>query len=156
MKTAEIKLNDFEAFDRFIFGSEEHNWNKFYDKETNTFTPPIKTPVTEVEHQIDHYALWMVISHFKLVYKPEIFSDDDPSSSKCYACKYTKLINPASQPSCLYCPILNGKINSCSESYNEWLTAKMLVVINRDDDYEFLANCAAQVSRTPWRIIEKE
>lgn len=95
MNALDLKLNDFDSFDRLIFRGREPNWSKLYNPKTDTFYPPIPHPKSEVECQLDHYALWMVIAHHDLTGKPNLFRRRGfhPRNvlipgGRCYACQY--------------------------------------------------------------------
>lgn len=93
MTRAELKLNDFDGFDRFLFSEEEqldeNRWKKYYFKDDDNifrFHPPIDCPKKISEYQLNHYALWMVIYFFKLRRKP-VFYGRKPFAG-CYACGF--------------------------------------------------------------------
>lgn len=71
-----MKLNDFKGFEKRLFTEEERRllpkekWKKFYNQQSYFFNAPIREPKTIAEYQLDHYALWMVISTFRLACNP--------------------------------------------------------------------------------------
>lgn len=130
MNTRNLKLNDFEAFDRLIFRGKKPNWEKLYDPKKFYFYPPIPRPKTEVEYQLDHYALWMTIGHYGLTRKPHIFRrrgfrphDALQPAGQCYACSWHHHVYSTgicSSP--LYpCPLTgaNGR-NTCGPEWRKW------------------------------------
>lgn len=91
-KREELKLNDFERFEDFLFTKEERalpdeeKWKKYFDENCN-FIPPILEPCTIEEHQLCHYTYWKVIFTFRLSRKP-CFAEGNMPKSKCYACEW--------------------------------------------------------------------
>lgn len=144
MNQPEIRLNDFESFDRYLFGEGAVNWEKFYHVVGYSwiFTPPILHPVTEAEYQLDHYALWMAIARNSPFKKP-IFSDDAVRPFyRCYACQYKRDKYGANKACLLYCPLINAEELNCVEPYRKWANT---------DDEEYATYQATCIARIPWR-----
>lgn len=130
MNTRNLKLNDFETFDKLIFRGNKPNWEKFYDPKYSAFYPPIPNPKTEVEFQLDHYALWMTIAHYGLTSKPQIFRrrgfrfrDALHARGRCYACSWHyHIYNSASCTNPLYpCPLTSSDGDkSCGPEWHKW------------------------------------
>lgn len=146
---AKLKLNDFEGFNKLLFGSFEPDWSKFYDRENYTFLPPYPTPKTEVEHQVCHYALWMVISTFYLSMKPSFLSDVEIPVARCYACQY-KRYRTSSKYHCKDgCPlVLDDGYNCCGSTYDEYVLAS-----NNFGMAMQLKDAAERIARLEWREI---
>lgn len=142
----ELKLNNFEGFDKILFGDSKPYWDKFYDVNSNTFRPPILDPKTEAEHQIDHYALWMVIASFSLIRKPIITLDATVPLAKCYACEWRRVHCP--ELSCKYgCPLTaNDGCTSCGRDYDIYnhIAADLGVC-------QELGDAAERVAKFTWR-----
>lgn len=152
MSQKELTLNDFEAFDQYIFGTDERDWTKLYKKHSDTFIPPIEIPLTEEEFQLNHYALWMVIAHCDLRSKPHF----DASTlytfrSKCFACEYKKLIdnNSEAKTCSLNCPLTSLTKNSCASAYLEWTYARRFYNESAD-----VFRLATEIAKIPWREIK--
>lgn len=137
----ELKLNDFDGFNRRLFGEEKPDWSIFYDEKTGTFCPPISDPMSEAEYQLDHYALWMVMSVFSLFKKPVIESLPTTSINHCYPCEYIL-------SDCNYCPIKpqdrEGKRKTCAVEYDNWRYAASPY------DKSFWAE---RVAKLEWRYV---
>lgn len=159
MKCA-IKLNDFASFDRYLFGMKGPNWGLFYNKTDDLFTPPIEHPKTEVEYQLNHYTLWMVISHFHLRHKPR-FSFAHQPRLKCYACGYKLRYGNRKNVrlSCAgYCPLaIWDTIEAestpvswiCGEEYNTFIDC-----VYDNCDVPAISLAAKRVAKMLWRVIE--
>lgn len=107
MTTEELKLNDFEGFDQFLFGDEEHNWRYFlfFVDGANCFCPPITCPKTVAEYQLCHYAYWMTVAEYPwLKAEPPILAIN-PVQYGNYACEYTDKTGEV----CRDCPIIDEK-----------------------------------------------
>lgn len=145
MNKPKIYLNDFESFDRYLFGDENANWSKFYHFREHyswMFTPPILWPVNEVEYQLDHYTLWMTIAYNNPLLKP-IF--DDVSTEpfcRCYACSY-KLRRYGANGKCVpHCPLTCAEKGNCVKIYREW---------SDTHDKEYASRLAIDIARIPWK-----
>lgn len=148
---SDIILNDFVSFNHFLFdGKIKHpNWKKFrkcVDKKMG-FVPPIVSPKTIEEYQLNHYAYWMFITNVVSgVYKLPIFPQyGSPPFNYCYACEYSisqqsKHSGPAH--SCHYCPISNERRFTTGCRNTEYLLWK--------DTKDALT--AMTVARTIWKI----
>ncbi len=141
-----LKLNDFEGFNRYLFSKEEPNWKTFYDKETDTFTPPIGNPITEAEHQLNHYALWMVISHFALRRKPDFKHSKMVVIPEClcYACEW----KPKNTCCVNGCPLIGILPGICTPEWDTWSH------IPTSASEFTLSHLAKQIAMTPWREVE--
>lgn len=107
-----LKPNDFNSFDRFLIeqsrGKESVEWDFYYRKHADMFLPPIPQPKTMAEYQLDHYALWMIISIFNLKNKPFFgVSEEYIPDNRCYACSYIPDDN------CEACPISEIRYRNC-------------------------------------------
>lgn len=145
----ELKLNDFEGFNKILFGDHKPDWSKFYDATNDTFLPPYPTPKTEVEHQVCHYALWMVISTFSLIMKPIFLSDVEIPVGRCYACQY-KHYHVSPEYYCKDgCPlVLDDDYDFCGSAYNEYELAS--------DNFGMevqLKDAAERVAKLEWREV---
>lgn len=141
-----LRLNDFDGFNRYLFGKKEPNWKKFYNERAEVFKPPIGKPITEAEYQLDHYALWMVISHFALRRKPE-FRDSKMvviPNCNCYACEW----KPANTCCVNGCPLIGILPGTCTWEWDTWSYI-------RASASEFtLSHFAKKIATTPWREVE--
>lgn len=159
MNTRNLKLNDFEAFDRLIFRGREPNWKCLYDPKTDAFYPPIPRPKSEAEHQLDHYALWMVIAHNDLTNKPCLFlrrgfrtRDVLVPRGRCYACQYhAQHYNIANCHNPEYsCPLTSSNgMNSCGEEWNRWNCARSRFHF----DAREVSQAAIDIAHINWREI---
>lgn len=147
---SDIVLNDFVSFNRFLFdGKLKHpNWKKFRKRvgKKMGFVPPIVSPKTIEEYQLNHYAYWMFIAKVVSgVYKLPIFPQyGSPPCNYCYACEY--LVSQQSKHtcashSCYYCPISNEQRFTTGCRNTEYLFWK--------DDRNALA--AMAIARTLWK-----
>lgn len=158
MDSKNITLNDFEAFDRFIFGDRKHNWKKLYNKETDTFYPPIPIPETEVEHQLDHYALWMTMGNYYLTKKParyrHLFSGRVTLPNYgCYACGYAYIKKNNPHINCLTdCPLTSISPSSCADIWKIWCS--QISCAYRTPSKKYILSISEQIARIPWREIQ--
>lgn len=111
----ELKLNDFEGFDRVLFNEdtaklpETERFKRFYDEDRDTILIPIShSPISLEEHQFCHYVYWMTIGAAELGAKPSIarrFEGHDMPMShieqNCFACRYRDHTWPLPK----HCPI---------------------------------------------------
>lgn len=148
-----LKLNDFEGFDRYLFGEEKPDWKRFYNKRTDTFEPPIGKPTKEVEYQLDHYTLWMVISHFALRHKPIIFKYCGKIVNpicRCYACEWR--LYQRNDESCIEgCPLIGVLPTGCTMEWRTWaFNCKNRTDVSDDEK----SRLAKQIAMTPWRKVK--
>jgi len=146
MTKPDIHLNDFGSFDRYLFGDGDVDWEKFshWRNVGWIFTPPILRPISKVEYQLDHYALWMTIAHNNPLIKP-IFSDNAVRPySRCYACQYKRDKYGVNKYCLRYCPLINVEAFYCIKPYREW---------GDTDDEDYAAQQAEIIARIPWREI---
>lgn len=105
--TEELSLNDFETFNRFLFGEKEHDWRCFlvFEDGASSFAPPIMYPDTIEEYQLCHYAYWMTIAeHPWLKTTPPILAPG-PVRHGNYDCEYVDRMGKA----CRGCPVIDEK-----------------------------------------------
>lgn len=115
-----LKLNDFESFNKILFCDNKPDWSKFYDEKNGIFMPPIWRPIRLAEFQLDHYALWMVISAFRLKEKPKFHSSCTRPLIGCYACS----VYP--DDDCEDgCPLDLKSYDECGESLGFWKNTKI-------------------------------
>lgn len=134
MKRSELRLNDFDGFERFLFTDVEmdlpayERWYKYFSwsliEGDPRFYQPIYEPKTIEEFQLCHYAYWMVIYVFELFKKPEIWDSAFHNRTKCYACLYEYMwltIHNISfiKPLCP-CPIKVWRASPCFIAYSEF------------------------------------
>lgn len=118
-----LKLNDFDGFNKVLFGDHKPDWSKFYYKKSDTFIPPIRNPKTLVQFQLDHYALWMVMCAFKLAEKPNFNRDYFCPPLGCYAC--------AACPNGIFddcndaCPLCLKSYDTCGEDFTHWKNSRL-------------------------------
>lgn len=118
-----LKLNDFEGFDKILFDDHKPDWSKFYDEKNDIFMPPIWRPMTLAQFQLDHYALWMVIYVFKLKEKPKFHSSCAHPELGCYAC--------SARPNTIFdscwdsCPLDLESYYTCGEDFECWKGNKL-------------------------------
>ena len=117
----ELTLNDFEGFDRFLFGEGERDFiSRFLIKKDGLsfFDPPIRFPRTIEEYQLNHYALWMSIAHIGGMQKLPVKTSTGIETT-CYACLYADTVRARS---CSVCPIKDRymKDGTCGEAYTYW------------------------------------
>lgn len=102
MKRTDLRLNDFDGFERFLFTDaemempEEERWRKYFGRGMKEGDPqfyqPIYYPETIEEFQCCHYAFWMVIFVYGLEEKPNIWNAERQPENRCYACEYEEYI----------------------------------------------------------------
>lgn len=140
---AELKLNDFEGFDKILFNDNEPDWSKFYDKDAVTFTPPIERPETLVEHQLNHYALWMVISTFRLPGKPHIhtLSYRDIPFNRCYPCSWHVKHGSSCEQTCPL--ILDDDYKGCGTAFDKW----------KESPVDVKVQAAKEIAKYHWREV---
>lgn len=144
----DLKLNDFEGFNRYLFGEEEPDWSKFHQKEWNVFIPSIEKPETKVEHQLCHYALWMVISNCSPTVKPVIKRGMD-IRNRCYACTWKNKINKFGN--CVnYCPLTSLTRGSCSRAWFSWVNL-LTHPQHTDSEVEECRKLAEEIAKIPWK-----
>lgn len=155
MKKSELILNDFEGFDQFIFRGKTPNWEKLYNKERDIFYPPIPFPKTEVEHQLDHYALWMVMAHYKLTSKPDNFRKRGfffraalQPCIRCYACEWhNRICNSVDCIFSNYCPLTSsGKGGTCGYMWGKW----QHLCIHYPEETEQIQQTANAIAHIEW------
>lgn len=152
MERGELKLNDFEGFEKFLFTNNERKlpdkekWKKYLDKgyDPKGFCSPITNPIENVEFQLCHYAYWMVISVFNVHNKPRIVNDY--IYIHCYACHLKRNLFPNIRCE-IGCPIKNwnhaGKVSYCCDYdsyYTKW----------RDQEDGDRANLARLIATLEW------
>lgn len=171
------KLNDFEAFDRILFGENvQPDYNKFYvgdlivNDDSNygwyTVAVPFSNPTTMVEYQINHYVMWGVIGMLKIPYKPSELVEYNTGDylpvieNTCWACEwnFTHLGNYF----CEKCPIWfsQGLFRFMCESsgskertgLNEEDLDGYYKWDNFDNDEETFEENAIKLQMYPWHV----
>lgn len=137
MNRSELRLNDFDGFEQFLFTDVEmdlpaiERWCKYFGyglKEGEPrFYQPIYEPETIEEFQLCHYAYWMVIYIYELDKKPNIWNSAFHNRTKCYACLYEymwlAIHNISLIERCCLCPIKVWRVCPCfiaSSEFKEW------------------------------------
>lgn len=149
----ELKLNDFEGFNKILFGDHEPDWSKFYNKEIDVFMPPIGNPITLPEYQLDHYTMWMVISAFALIYKPNYFFNNTKPYSRCYACEYKHHHRPPEY--CRFtCPLdLDGAYFGCGPLYIRYCGLTSGKNLDDPERVTLIKQTAEKIAKLKWREI---
>lgn len=148
----ELNLNDFEGFNKILFGDHEHDWSKFYNKETRRFIPPIDSPATLAAHQLDHYALWMVISAFGLSHKPEYWDSERIPPMRCYACAWKLQTAQNCRDGCPL--ILDDDYEGCGSAYDRFESADKLEDLK--EVREVRKQAAKEIAMLKWRWRERK
>lgn len=148
-----LKLNDFDSFDAFLFGGKTPDWRRFYDKEMDTFFPPIDYPTHIAEYQLNHYTMWMVVSTFALWDKPYHFNGGHIPVARCYACDYKRRYGYQGSCECR-CPlVLGGYVSGCGKPYTTYVD----LTAQRDPcdplSVSLVEQAAEQVARMKWREL---
>lgn len=139
----ELKLNDFEGFNKVLFGDHEPDWSKFYDKDTDVFMPPIEKPINLAENQLCHYALWMVISAFCLDRKPVFYylSRHYIPFNRCYPCDWHIEQGSSCKQTCPL--ILDDDYNGCGTAFDKW----------KESPIDVKVQAAEVIARYHWREV---
>lgn len=159
MNTSQLKLNDFEGFNRAIFRGRDPKWESLYNQVSDTFYPPIPYPKSEVEHQLDHYALWMTMAHYGLISKPKNFKRRSflvpyalEPHNYCYACEWQILVyhTPVNYCGAKPCPLASsGRGFACGPDWANWVH---LTTYSSGCLYE-IREAANAVAHIEWREI---
>lgn len=143
-----LNLNDFDSFDAFLFNGKNPNWGKFYDRETDIFIPPIYRPMTLPEYQLDHYALWMVISSFCLTKKPYFTFFIEMLINGCYACHYKFYHEPYIYSCKNGCPLVLDDYAQCGTAYSDYMRESTIYGATAR-----LKDAAEQIAKLKWREV---
>lgn len=143
----DLKLNDFEGFNRYLFGEEEPDWSTLYITNDDMFIPPIAYPNTEAEHQLCHYALWMTMSKCTPEWKPNIFG---VIRNRCYACEWKKRCGHLNDSCDAFCPFTSIQPSTCDPALEEWVKLDRRTY----KDLLYFRKLAEKIARIPWREVE--
>lgn len=151
----ELKLNDFDGFNTILFDTHDPDWSKFYNEKTNIFYPPITNPIRKVEYQLDHYALWMVISTFCLNEKPTFVFASITPIAKCYACEWAKNRDRSKSMNCRdSCPLVLSEASQydwgCGTDFDLWHYVRIL---DDDSSKKEAKDAAERVAKLRWREV---
>lgn len=140
----ELKLNDFEGFDKILFGDHKPDWSNFYDEKNNIFMPPIKKPITLAENQLCHYALWMVISTFRLSKKPTFYNSGRYwyiPLNRCYPCNWHVRYDTSCKRTCPL--VLDDDYYGCGTAFDRW----------KKSPIDAKAQAAKEIAKYQWREV---